>query len=316
MAVTRREVTALHGFRRRTRLHDGNGSAQGDLLSGTRAKAIALLLGLQLRLITPFALWGSGLLAQTPGVDSLFPARPVGYVNDFAGLMEPADTAALESLLLRLKAATGAELVVVTLPSIGDRDEAEVALAIGRRWKIGPTGEIGDPRQNAGALLLVVPRQNHQVGTGHVRIETGRGIEGIVTDAAAGRIRDQVMGPDLKQEAYGAAIQKGTRALVSLIAQGFGVSDTALTAYQLPAGSGGAEPTIGNLLPFIFLVLFILMMSGAFGGRRRRRSGIYWGGPWIGGGWGSGGGFGGGGGGFGGFGGGGGFSGGGAGGRF
>jgi uncharacterized protein len=257
-----------------------------------------------------------GLEGQSRGLDSLIPPRAVGYVNDFAGLMEPADTAAIGDLILRLKAATGAELVVVTLPSIGDRSEAEVALEIGRRWRIGPTAQIGDPRRNAGALLLVVPRQNHQVGTGHVRIETGRGIEGIVTDAAAGQIRDQVMGPDLNQEAYGAAITKGSRALASLIARGFGVTDTTLTAYQPSIGTGDGSPTVGNLLPLLFFIFFMLLVSGAFGGRRRRRSGIYWGGPWIGGGWGGGGGFGGGGGGFGGFGGGGGFSGGGAGGRF
>lgn len=265
---------------------------------------------------------GAELAAQNQGLDALFPGQPVGYVNDFAGLMQPADTAALERLLRQLQSATGAELAVVTLPSIGDQDEADVAREIGRRWRIGAKADIGDPRRNAGAVLLVVPRQNHQVGTGHVRIETGQGLEGIVTDAAAGQIRRDVMGPDLAQEAYGPAIEKGTKTLVSLIARGYGVTDSTLTAYQPPANPGGDTRTIGNLLPLLLFILFILITSGAFGGRRRRRSGIYWGGPWIGGGgWGGGGGFGGGGfggggGGFGGFGGGGGFSGGGAGGRF
>ncbi|HEX2249359.1 MAG TPA: TPM domain-containing protein, partial [Gemmatimonadales bacterium] len=86
--------------------------------------------------------------AQARGLDTLIPARPVGYVNDFARLLQPGETAGLESLLRRLKAATGAELVVVTLPSIGDQSEADVALAIGRRWGIGPKAEIGDPRRN------------------------------------------------------------------------------------------------------------------------------------------------------------------------
>jgi uncharacterized protein len=284
-------------------------------LSGTRAKATALRAALQLMIGAPWLC--AGLAAQSRGLDTLFPAQPVGYVNDFAGLMQPADTAALERLLRQLQSATGAELAVVTLPSIGDQDEADVAREIGRRWRIGAKADIGDPRRNAGAVLLVVPRQNHQIGTGHVRIETGQGLEGIVTDAAAGQIRRDVMGPDLAQEAYGPAIEKGTKTLVSLIARGYGVTDSALTAYQPPANSGGDTGTIGNLLPLLLFILFILIASGAFGGRRRRRSGIYWGGPWIGGGgWGGGGGFGGGGGGFGGFGGGGGFSGGGAGGRF
>jgi uncharacterized protein len=172
----------------------------------------------------------SAISAQTQGVDTLVPAQPVGYINDFAGLLDPSTEDSLETLVQRLRAATGAEVVVVTLPTIGQRDEAEVALAIGRRWKVGARADPGDPRRNAGLVLLVVPRRNHQPGTGHVRIETGYGLEGIVPDATAGRIRREVMQPDLEQEAYGAAITKGVQALVSTVARGYGVSDSALTA--------------------------------------------------------------------------------------
>ena len=272
---------------------------------------------LQLTVVAPSA-------AQSRGVDTLVPAQPVGYVNDFAGILDPGSTAELETLLRRLQSATGAELVVVTLPKIGDQSDAEVARAIGRRWRIGAKAAIGDPRRNAGAVVLIVPRQNHQPGTGHLRIETGQGLEGIVTDAATGQIRREVMAPDLEREAYTPAVSKGVRALTGLIARGYGVSDSALTAYQQPTGQKGRSTPVGNILPMLLFVLFILIASGALGGGRRRRRGVYWGGPWIGGGgWGSGGGFGGGGfggggggGGFGGFGGGGGFSGGGSGGRF
>lgn len=277
-------------------------------MSETRVKATVLLAALQLT--------GATLSAQSRSADTLFPVQPVGYVNDFAGILDPGSAAELEALLRRLQSVTGAEVAVVTLPRIGDQHEADVARAIGRQWRIGAKTEIGDPRRNAGAVVLIVPRQNHKPGTGHVRIETGQGLEGIVTDAAAGQIRRDVMGPDLEREAYSPAVMKGVRALTSLIARGYGVSDSALIAFQPPSGRGERSPPVGNILPILLFVLFMLIASGALGGRRRRRRRVYWGGPWIGGGWGSGGGFGGGGGGFGGFGGGGGFSGGGAGGRF
>jgi uncharacterized protein len=275
-------------------------------LRPTRAKATALMLVLQLV--------ASAISAQTQGVDTLFPAQPVGYINDFAGLLDPSTEAELEALVQRLKAATGVEVVVATLPSIGDREAPEVALAIGRRWGVGAKADPGDPRRNAGLVLLVVPRQNHQPGTGHVRIEVGNGLEGIVTDASTVEIQD-VMQPDLAQEAYGPAITKGVQALVSLVAQGFGVSDSALTAYRPAPQTGPRAINPGSFLPIALFLLFLVLSSR--GSRSRRRRGVYWGGgPWIGGGWGGGGGFGGGGGGFGGFGGGGGFSGGGGGGRF
>lgn len=274
----------------------------------TRRKATALLAVLQLT--------AAAAAAQTAEVERLFPAQPVGHVNDFASVIDDASRGKMEDLLIRLRSATGAEVAVVTLPTIGDRDEAEVALAIGRTWGVGGRAEIGAQQRNAGLVVLLVPRVNHEPGTGHVRIEVGQGLEGIVTDAASGQIRRDVMGPLLAREEYGPALLSGVRALTGLIARGFGVTDSSLAFAPPPMPVQGPGAQILPLLPILLFILFVMLASR---GRRRRR--VYWGGgPWIGGGgWGGGGfggGFGGGGGGFGGFGGGGGFSGGGSGGRF
>ncbi len=284
-------------------------------MSGTRAKTTALVAALQLSVAV-------AALAQEPDVARLFPARPDGWVTDAAGVIDGASEARIEDLAERLRAATDAEIAVVTLPTIGDRGEAEVALAIGRAWGVGAKAEVGDPRRNTGIVILLVPRQGGRSGTGHLRLEVGLGLEGIVTDATAGRIRD-LMIASLQDDQYGPALLAGIEPLVSMIARGMGASDSALVnARPVPATSPGSRALLRLLTPLL-LFLFFLFISGAFS-RRRRRSRVYWGGgPWIGGGWGGGwgggGGFGGGGfggGGFGGFGGGGGFSGGGAGGRF
>jgi uncharacterized protein len=284
-------------------------------LSGTRAKATALRAALQLILPGAALLSARALEAQRPAIDTLFPQQPVGYVNDFAFVIDDSSAAQMNDVIERLRKVTGAEIAVVTLPSIGGLEAAEVALEIGRRWKVGSKAGIGDPRRNAGVVLLLVPRREDDPNSGQIRVEVGQGLEGIVTDAAAGQVRDQ-MRPNLASGQYGKGLLTGVRSLASRIARGYGVSDSALTAYQPPPNPGG-KTTLQSVLPLLLFIFFILMVSGAFGGRRRRRGGVYWGGgPWIGGGWGGGGGFGGGGGGFGGFGGGGGFSGGGAGGRF
>ncbi|MGH7510098.1 MAG: TPM domain-containing protein [Gemmatimonadales bacterium] len=280
-------------------------------MSGTLAKATALVAVLQLT--APLqGLWEHAA-AQSPGMDALFPAQPSGYVNDIASVLDDESTRRMEDLIRRLRAATGAEVAVVTLPTIGNYDPAQVALAIGREWKVGSSAEIGDPRRNAGIVVLLVPRQENRPGTGHIRIEVGQGLEGIIPDAIAARIYRDVMGPDLAREAYGPGLLRGVQALASTIARGYGVSDSALTAYRPFEEGGESRPTILGLLPIVLFIAFMVFASLRSVGRRRRRQ-IYWGGPWIGGGWGRGGGFGGGG--FGGFGGGGGFSGGGAGGRF
>jgi uncharacterized protein len=266
-------------------------------------------------------LTGGALLAQDDALAKLFPARPTGYVTDVAGIIDQATEARITDLAERLKAATGAEIAVVTLPTIGQEDEADVAREIGRRWGVGAATDIGDPTRNAGVVLLVVPRLNGRPGSGRVRVEVGRGLEGIVTDVTAGRIRD-LMGERLAREEYSAALEAGVEALAGIIASGFGVTDTALTPARPAARPRGGGNPLAGALPILLFVVFLLLSRAMSGGRRRhgryRRPNIYWGGPWIGGGFGGGGGWGGGGfgGGFGGFGGGGGFSGGGAGGRF
>jgi uncharacterized protein len=180
---------------------------------------------------------------------------------------------------------------------------------------------VGDVRRNAGLVLLLVPRKEGVTNSGKIFVAVGQGLEGIVTDAAAGQASD-VMLPELREGRYGPALLTGTRALAARVAQGYGVSDSSLTTGP-PAVPPAVSVPPRSLFRALFPILLFLLFMGLSGRGRRRRGGIYWGGPWIGGGWGGGGGFGGGGfggggfggggGGFGGFGGGGGASGGGAG---
>lgn len=256
------------------------------------------------------------LAAQQPGsgIAQLFPPQPTGYLTDVAGVVDPASAARIDSIATRLRALTGAELAVVTLPSIKDYAPSDVALTIGRSWGVGAKGSIGDPRRNAGMVLLLVPRTENQ--RGQIYLATGQGIEGIVTDATAGRIQD-LMIPQLREGQYGPALVTGVTALAGIVAQGFGVTDSTL-APKTPVTLAGGTSFRLALLVFILVFFLIMMVLAARARRWARRHVIYWGGSggrggggiW-GGGWG--GGFGGGGGGFGGFGGGGGFSGGGAG---
>jgi uncharacterized protein len=256
------------------------------------------------------------LAAQNQAVAKLFPAQPSGYLTDVAGVVDQASASQIDDLAARLRTATGAELAVVTLPTIDDRAPGDVALAIGRAWGVGAKGQIGDSTRNAGMVLLLVPRTAEHKG--EIYLATGRGIEGIVTDATAGRITDLML-PDLQAGHWGDALVLGTRAIASTVAKGFGVTDSALLAADPWKGQGGGEEGINPVVVFILIIVAFMVISSIARAARRGGGGptIFWGGSgggWSsGGGWGSGGWGGGGGGGFGGFGGGGGFSGGGAG---
>lgn len=284
---------------------------KGDRLRQGFGKATRVLWLLQLAPLL--------LAAQGEAVRQLFPARPTNYLTDVAGIVDAASTSGINDLAARLRTATGAELAVVTLPTIQDRAPGDVALAIGRAWGVGAKAAIGDSARNAGLVLLLVPRTPEHKG--EIYLATGRGIEGIVTDAAAGRITDLML-PDLREGRWGPALLLGARGVAATVAKGYGVSDSAIMAADPWQGSGSAEEVAINPLVIFLIILAILIVISMIrrgGGGWRPRGGIFYGGG-SGGGWSSGGGWGGGGwggggggGGFGGFGGGGGFSGGGSG---
>ena len=253
------------------------------------------------------------LSAQKKGSDI---PPPRGMVNDFAGVIAAEQAARITAISEMVKAQTRGEIVVVTLPDIGDRDVADIALRIGREWKVGANTAIGDKARNTGIIVLVVPKETSADGKGHVRIEVGQGTEGFITDGQAGDIQREAI-PLFQRKDYGTALELMTQRIAERYAGNFGFSLDSVArmprAGREPIGEprgrrrGGFPPVLALVL---FALLFMLLSRGRGGSGG---SGCLWlllSSGSGGGGWSSGGG--GGGGGFGGFGGGGGFSGGGS----
>jgi len=245
-------------------------------------------------------------LAQAPA------PPPVGFVNDFAGVLDSASIRHIDAVVRELREKTRGEIAVVTLPDIGDRAAADVALQIGRQWGVGAKGNAGDPAKNLGVVVLLVPQKNHQPGTGQIFISTGRGAEGFLTDARVGRIRDAML-PFLARQEYGPGLSLGVDLIAQAFASEFGVT-LSNPEYAIPPPA--EQPArrgipLGGLIVMIILLIILSRGRLLFIPFMLSQGGRGWGGGGLGG-WRGGGG----GGGFGGFGGGGGFSGGGAGGRF
>jgi uncharacterized protein len=252
---------------------------------------------------------------------------PVGLVNDFAHVLDSGSIARITRIAQDVRDKSRGEIAVVTLPDLAGRDVADVALTIGRTWKVGKIGNPGDPTRNAGAVILLVPKETNSEGRGRCFVLTGQGTEGFITDATAGEICREAT-PSFANRDYASGLELVTLRTAQRFATefGFALDTTLLPPMPLPEtrSSGGGFP------PQLFFIIFVVLITIAqsFARRRGGRGGCCGGGgsalPWIllsgmnsgnrGGGWSSGGGFGGGGGGgFGGFGGGGGFSGGGGG---
>lgn len=261
------------------------------------------------------AAWSAGGVTgqDSVGRGGQLPA-PVGLVNDFAHVISPDQAARITQIATDVRTKSRGEIAVVTLPDIGDRDPNDVGVALIRQWKIGKAGNPGDPTRNAGAVILVVPKETNSDGRGRCWITTGSGTEGFITDADAGDIcRDAT--PDFRQRDYGAGIALLTYETAQRFAKEFNFTVDTTLAVAVPVAAsqhqGGGIPPAA----MFFLLLVVYVILSAIARRGGGRSGclpifLPFGGGWSGGG---GGGWSGGGGGFGGFGGGGGTSGGGGG---
>ena len=261
------------------------------------------------------------LSQQQPAIPS-----PTGLVNDFAHVLDAATVERLNRIAEDVRTKSRGEMAIVTLPDLEGRDVADVALRIGREWKVGKVGSPGDPTRNAGAVILLVPKETSSDNRGRCFVLTGQGTEGFITDAAAGEICREAT-PNFIERDYAGGLELVTLRVAQRFASEFGFTlDTALVPPAAPVRR--SERSGGGINPFwIFIAIWIILAIVSSRSRRgkRGRGGCGGGVPLIipmgggRGGWGSGGGswggggFGGGGGGFGGFGGGGGFSGGGGG---
>ncbi len=216
-----------------------------------------------------------------PGIAAGRAVPPLtGPVVDEAGLLSSGEAQLLDALSRAAwnqpaeKRVQLQYLLVKTLDGDPIEDFADRAF---QQWKLGEKGK------DNGVLLVVAS------GDRKVRIETGYGNEGALTDAQAGRIIRNTIAPAFRQGRYAAGLQQaGVDILAALGALPENIR-------QRPAARAERGIHLSSLL-LVALVVFALLarVLTGFGPRRRRFLGGM-GGPFIGG-WG-GGGFGGGGGG-------------------
>jgi uncharacterized protein len=125
-----------------------------------------------------------------------------GRVVDQAGLLNPADRAALTAMLTALEAKTTDQLVIVTLTSLQGASIEDYGYQLGRRWK------IGQKDKDTGVLLIVAASERQ------VRIEVGYGLEGALTDASTRIIIERAILPRFKEGDFPGGIKRGTEEII------------------------------------------------------------------------------------------------------
>lgn len=126
-----------------------------------------------------------------------------GYVTDLAGMISPAERQRLEQTLLAFEQSDSTQIAVLTIPSLEGDALEDFSIRTVEAWKIGQKGK------DNGVLLLV------SKGDRKIRIEVGRGLEGVLTDLLAGRIVDQVISPRFKAGQLDQGFAAGVSAIIS-----------------------------------------------------------------------------------------------------
>ena len=257
--------------------------------------------------------------------------QPFTPIIDYAKVIDPDTRTRLETIYKTLKQRADIEFAVVTVPTTGDQDIYDFALAVSRGLGIGSK----EGEKNGFLLLVAVNDRKYDT-------LVSRHLEGDLPDGVVGQIQRERLVPQFRNRNYSKGIYDAIQGYVATLAQkrGFSVEgiDQSYANQEAPerrrANRDSRGSTLGAgctviIIIFVLLLIFFSSRRGGGGGgcltalllsnllgNSGRRGG--WGGSgsgWGGGGFGGGGG--GGGGGFGGgFGGGGDFGGGGAGGSW
>ncbi len=137
-------------------------------------------------------------IAQSYAADPVFPAL-TGRIVDDANLLTAEDKAELTATLQSLEGTSSDQLAIVTLPSLQGFTIEDFGYKLGRHWGIGQAGK------DNGVLLIVAPNERK------VRIEVGKRLEPVMTDAMSRIIIENAILPGFRRGDFAGGIRAGVR---------------------------------------------------------------------------------------------------------
>ena len=205
-------------------------------------------------------------------------------MNDYAGLLSPAERERLEALLTERERAAGPQMAIAVFRSLDGESVEDVASRLFQKWRLGS-------KALDNGVLLVLFVQDRKV-----RIEVGYGLEAVLTDAVSSQIIREALAPRFREQRYAAGLEAAVIAVYERIA-----SSAASEQRKAAAARRGLSTREIYLLFFLACVgiTFVSLawnashQRGYTAGRRGWGSpgtGGWYGGGFGGGGWGGGGG--------------------------
>jgi uncharacterized protein len=127
------------------------------------------------------------------------------HVHDEAHALTQPAIDKLEQQLTAYQDSTSNEIAILIIPSLEGDALEDYSLRVVEKWK------LGKKEKDNGVLLLIVADEHK------IRIETGYGLEGVLTDAKASRIIRNEIAPHFRQNQYDEGVTAGVNAIVKAI---------------------------------------------------------------------------------------------------
>lgn len=180
-----------------------------------------------------------------------------GHVVDEAAALSPAEVLTLGRKLERARKQTGFAVVVYVLRRLPEGLSIEdVGYKAGNAWGVGSKG--GDD----GVILIAT------IDDRHLRIETGKGVGGALTDIQSSHINRDVIGPLMKQGQVYEAMNRGTDAILKeLVANtpgGTSEPGRARSASRAPQAGPADYVKLGVIVLVGIVILVLLIVSPTF----------------------------------------------------
>jgi uncharacterized protein len=149
-------------------------------------------------------LLAAAALAATPTEPIAVP-KLTARVIDQTGALTAAERDSLEAKLRAFEQARGSQIAVLMVPSIGPEVIEDFATRVTDEWKLGRAG-VDD------GVLFVIAQQERKL-----RIQTGRGVQGTLTDALSKRIVADLVAPRFRTGDFAGGVDAGVDAIIKAI---------------------------------------------------------------------------------------------------
>jgi len=172
-------------------------------------------------------------------VVSAAPYEPINYVSDYANVITPDWEAQINDLAAVIEQNSTVEVAVLTVPSLKGQNSESLAVEVFQDWGIGKS-DVDN------GLLLLIAVEDKQW-----KVEIGYGLEGVITDAMAGRFGRDALVPNFQAGEYGKGVYEFVQKVDSVVK-----GEPEVVRQDTTSGEAGA-----NWLLFLFIAATFIISA-------------------------------------------------------